>query len=137
MKSAESSTRSTSTKTGEAARIDEARKELATAKAALAPYDRLLNQADKTLAEAKEAVSATQAILAEYRLIGRRPAQQQLDFHVETQSMRRRPGRTRRTLLNDLTLRVASADLARTSRPMPAYAGPCAGDCVRLTRHAV
>jgi conjugative relaxase-like TrwC/TraI family protein len=63
---------------GEAVRLDEARHELATAKAALAPHDQVLNQADKTLAAAKDAVTAAQANLAEHRLLGRRPAQQQL-----------------------------------------------------------
>jgi hypothetical protein len=66
-------------KAGEAARLDEARQELTKAKAALAPYDLLLNRADKTLAEAKDGVTAAQANVAEHRLIGRRPAQQQLD----------------------------------------------------------
>ena len=65
-------------KAGEAVRLDEARHELATAKVALAPYDQVLNQADKTHATAKDAVTAAQANLAEHRLLGRRPAQQQL-----------------------------------------------------------
>jgi conjugative relaxase-like TrwC/TraI family protein len=63
---------------GETVRLDEARQELATAKLALAPHDQVLNQADKTLAAAKDAVTAAQANLAQHRLLGRRPAQQQL-----------------------------------------------------------
>ncbi len=66
-------------KAGEAARLNDARQELSKAKAALAPYDLLLNRADKTLAETKDGVTAAQANVAEHRLIGRRPAQQQLD----------------------------------------------------------
>ena len=65
-------------KAGEANRLNDARKELSTAKAALAPYDQILNQADKTLAVAEGAVTAAQVNLAEHRVLGRRPAQQQL-----------------------------------------------------------
>ncbi len=68
----------------DAVRLDEARQELATAKVALAPYDRLSGQADKTLAAAKDAVTSARANLAEHRLLGRRPAQQQLSLADES-----------------------------------------------------
>ena len=67
-----------SRKVGEVERLTAARQESAGANAALTPYDRFLKQADNDVAAAKSVVTAARANLAVHRVLGRRPAQQQL-----------------------------------------------------------